>query len=344
MGKIFKNYSKIDFSSPDGRQKVFAAVQAFANKQRDLNKRQNLLRHELQIQAMSQLRGFGAAGDFPASVLPVLEKFRLQAHYDTGYEEIFNIRDARDSKRAGFSILDVEHGLAFSAIEPGGKAKIYKMGGTKVDVDYVTYGGGLGWLRTLIEDEEWWTLEDNAEAWINRSGYDKAAAHYALIEAIAAGYNVAWANPDPATLSTADPTYTANRDAQTINAAAIAIAKAVKAKGYGLDPKNLEYVILTPFDYVPRLTRALGLLLQGFGGSPAIVPFRFRLIPTLMLANTTPSYYVCLPKHKAMGGNRMDLEILSEYDITSRTDIAVGWMRFGAAIGDSDQFRRCLIS
>ena len=56
---------------------------------------------------------------------------------------------------------------------------------------------------------------------------------------------------------------------------------------------------------------------------------------------TTDVYYVCLPGRKTKSGNRMNLTVESRYDLMSYSDIAVGWARFGAAIGETQQFRRC---
>jgi len=65
-----------------------------------------------------------------------------------------------------------------------------------------------------------------------------------------------------------------------------------------------------------------------------------RVIYTMMLT-ATDSYYVILPKQKIKGANRMDLTIMSDFDIESYTDIAVGWQRYGGAIGDIRQLTRC---
>lgn len=331
MSKIFKKLS-LDFSSKEGREKVFGAVQYFANAHRKESEK-----------IRQQVQAFGAPGDFPTSILPLIEKFHAQPSYDTGFEEVFDIRDYTASRRNGFDILDVEDGLTFSEVPLGDKVKVYKMAGTKTSVTFNMYGGGLGWHRTLIDDEEYWTLEDNARSFINKWYEYRASCFYALIEALGAGYNVTWQNPDPSTLSNTNETYTANRDAQTLNAAALQIFDAVKDKGYGVNAITTQLVILSPLQLIGRLNKALNLLLQGFSGSPNQVSYKFRLIPTTMLATTTV-YYVALPKIKAKGGDRMRLTIYNKFDEESYSDIAVGWGRFGGAIGDSDQFARCATS
>ena len=337
--RIFSDYGKIDFRSPEGRARVFGAVQAFANRQlQDTSGR-----YRAAMQALSQVQASGAPGDFPTSILQVIEKFRKDSEYDTGFEQIFDIRDMTGSRRNGFDLVDVEDGLTFGKVKNGGKAEIFKMAGAKVSVSFDLYGGGLGWLRTLIDDEEYWNLEDNAAAFINKWGYDRASIHYALIAALGSGYNITWQNPDPATLSNTAETYTANRDAQTLNAAAIAIFNAASGKGYAANPGQTTLLVSTPLELVPRLNKALGLLLQGFAGSVPQAQYKFQLLPTTMYSSTT-SYYVVLPKRKLKGGNRMNLTIFSEFDIESYSDVAVGWGRYGAAIGDSDQLRRCATS
>jgi hypothetical protein len=334
MKKLFNTFDKIDFSSSLGRRQVFQCLQAFANKT-FLGTDNAAMR--------KQIQAFGNAGDFPDTVLQILQKFQATPQYDSGYEEIFDVRDFTASKKSGFDILDVEDGLSFSEVSVGEKAHIYKMGGTKATVDFVRYGGGLGWDRGLIDDEEYWTLENNAVAFVNKAAHDKAAAHYALIEALAAGYNVTWQNPEPSGLAATDALYTANCDAQTLNHAALDIFNGIKDKGYGVTPQNAVFTIVSPLEIVPRLNRALALMLQGFAGSASQVGYKFRLIPTAMFGTVT-SYYVCIPKIKAMSGTRQNLTIFNQFDIEAYADVAVGWQRFGGAIGDSEQFRRCAIS
>ncbi len=331
--KIFGGYGKIDFKTSEGRQKVFAALEYFSTERPK----------EMDKKYRAALQAFGASTDFPAAANVILEKFHALPAYDTGFENIFDIRDFTGTRESGYDILDVEDGLAFAKVPDGGKALIYKMAGSKVSVEFDLYGGGLGWLRTLIDDQKYWSLEDNAVAFVNKFAEDKAANFYALIEALGAGYNVAWQLPDPAALANTDPVYTANRDAQTLNLAAEEILLAVKDKGYGVTLQNVNFIVPTPIQLVGRLTKALGVLLQGFAGSPGQISYKFTLQPTTMFATTTV-YYVILPKIKLKGGNRMNLTIYSKFDEESYSDIAVGWGRYAGAIGDSDQLRRCAIS
>lgn len=328
--QIFKDYSKIDFSTPDGRKKVFGALQYFVSGQGLKDEAKKM------IQA---IQAFGNSGDFPEAARQILEKFHATPAYDTAYEEIFDIRDFTATNESGFDILDVEEGLAFRKIPNGDSVEIYKMGGTKVTVDFDLYGGGLGWLRTLIDDKKYWALEDNATAFVNKAAQDEAESYIALVEAISTDYNLAWQLPEPAGLAATDALYTANRDAQTLNKAAIDIITDLKDKGYGVTA-NTVFKVLCPLQLVGRLNRALGLVLQGFAGSPNQASFKFQLVPTIML-QTTNVYYVCVPKNKAKGGRRMRLTIYNKFDEEKYSDIAVGWQRYAGAVGDQEQFRRC---
>jgi hypothetical protein len=334
MKKIFSSFGKIDFATKEGRDKIFAALQYFAS-----NKRAEAEAKKV----AAAMEAFGAAGDFPDAARQVIEKFHAIPAYDMGYQEIFDIRDFTGTNESGFDILDVEDGLAFRKVPGGEKVHIFKMAGTKATVDFDIYGGGLGWMRTLIDDKKYWTLEDNAVAFVNKAYENKAAAYYALVEAVGAGHNIAWQNPDPATLANTVETYTANRDAQTLNKAAETILLAIKAKGYGVTLQNASFLVPCPIQLVGRLNKALGLMLQGFAGSPSQIAYKFRLLPTTMFATTT-AYYVCIPKIKAKAGDRMNLTIFNKFDEESYSDIAVGWFRHGGAIGDQDQFARCAIS
>jgi hypothetical protein len=334
MIKIFSDLSKLDFSTKAGRDKIFAAVQYFASGERQ---KAEAKRYQQALQA------FGSAGDFPAVANQILEKFHAVPAYDTGFEEIFDMRDFTGTNESGFDILDVEDGLTFAKVALGDKALIFKMAGTKVSIGFDIYGAGLGWSRMLIDDKKYWTLEDNAIAFTNKYYEHKAACFYALIEAVAAAQNIAWQDPDPAGLVATDALYTANRDAQTLNLAAQTMFIDLKDKGYGVTPSNTTVLVATPLQLVGRLSKALGLLLQGFAGSPSQTAYKFRIVPTTMFA-TTNVYYPCIPKIKAKGGNRMNLTIFNKFDEEAYADVAVGWGRYSGAIADQEQFKRCAIA
>ena len=327
-GRIIADWSKVDFSNPDHRKKVFGALQHFIGAP---------LRDPELVKA---LQAFGTSGDFPTSILGILEKYHLTTDFDNAWERLFDVRDYTQSQRNGFEIHDVEDGLSFAEVDIGERAKIYKMSGSKVTVNFALFGAGLGWHRTLIDDAEFWTLEDNAIAFNNKSMSFKAQHHYDLIDAVAAAQDLAWQVPDPSALATSDAVYTANRDAQTLNEAAVQILTDVKDKGYGVNPNNAQFEIIAPLQLQGRLRKAMSLMLQPVAGSQSETNFSFTLSITQMLASSTV-YYVVLPKIKMKSANRMSLIIQDKYDPSTYSDAAYGWMRFGAAIGDVEQIQRC---
>jgi len=59
------------------------------------------------------------------------------------------------------------------------------------------------------------------------------------------------------------------------------------------------------------------------------------------MLSSSSVYYVIFPKNKLKGANRMDLTVFSDFDIEAYSDIAVGWQRYGGAVGELKQLVRC---
>ena len=324
-----------DFATPEARAEIFKVLNFTASGERFAAQRQRL---------EARLQAFGTPGDFETTIHEVIQKYQALPMFDTGYEQVFDMIDARNSNDDGFTIYDVTDGLTFSKVPIGKPAQVYSMSGSKVEVGYDLYGAGLGWHRTMIEDRKFWQLENNAKTFINKANYTKAASFYALIEAVGDGnanQRVTWqAHPDGVASGTSG--YLAGRDAATLNAAALKIFTDVKDKGYSVS-FNTPLKVVCPFALVGRLNNALKLVLQGFDGSPNQVAYTFQLVPTLLLS-TASYYHVCLPKNKLVGGNRMDLKIFDEFKAETYSDVAYGWMRFGGAVADQQQIVRCAIA
>jgi hypothetical protein len=300
--------------------KQFADIQAFSETKRVIR------------EAAFKIQQFAGPSDFPASILPIIEKYHIIPSYDNAYELIFQVNDYTGSGRNGFSVTDVQSGLSFRRLKIGEKAKVYQMSGDRHFCYFDFYAGALGWHRSLFDDGEWWTIEDNAIEFRNKAYAARATSFYALIEA--AG------DTKSACIELVDPECTscdalAVADANAINTAAQTIALATRGKGYG-DVVNATYIVLTPLQLRGRIRRALAVNLQAFAGSEKIVDFNFQQITSSMLTNAN-RYYVILPKIKLKGGYRMDLSLFSDFDILSYSDVQAGWMRYGACIGDLDQ-------
>ena len=331
-GRIIADWSKVDFKDRTSRAKVVGALQYFMRQPGDKNS-----------PIHKALQAFATKGDFPTEILQVLEKFHAIADYDLGYESIFDIKDFTGTNQSGFRILNVAHGLTFGKVLTGEKAKVYKMSGEAPEVLFDMYGGGLMWDRKLIDDAQYWTLEDNAIAFRNAAYYSRAVNFYALIEAVAGSGNAqSWAAVTPASVGTTDKDYDAIRDINTINAACLAILADLKDLGVNANA-NSQFILIAPVALKSRVLRALSLLQQAFAGSGSHLAFNITPMFTLMFTSNS-YYYVIFPKAKMKGGYRMDLTIFDQFDITAYADTMVGWMRYGGAIGDVDQVARCAIS
>lgn len=286
------------------------------------------------------LQEFATKGDFPASVVPdILKKFQNLPTFDNGWQMIFDEIDFRSSRRNSFRLVDVDDSLQFNRIyAPGEKAKIYQMNGSQVTVNFNQYAGGLGWSRLLIDDEEYWTIDNTTNSFRNVYFEFIASLHYTLIETTT--NLTAWAlHPDGVATGTVG--YRAGRDAETINQAAIAILNAVDGKGYNnATPTWANFVILAPFELRKRIREAMSYRLQPFVESEPRMDFSFTLVTTAMLS-ATDVYYVILPKNKIISANRQDLTIFDSFDMLSYTDTMVGWFRRGLTIADTDQLEKC---
>lgn len=329
-GKIIQDWGAVDFSNQDHVLKFRAAMNAFF-KAPDRNPT-----------LKAAIQAFATKGDFPAEVLQILQKFNVSTDYDLGYESIFDIKDFTGTTQSGFKILDVENGLTFSKVKNGEKVKVYKMGGSVATVSFDLYGGALGWSRTLLDDQQYWTMEDTAMAFRNKAYSSRAQAFYDLLDAVSSSQNLAWQAVTPAGVPNTDKDYEAIRDANTINKACETILLACKDKGYGITP-NTQFVISAPIQLKGRITRALVYLQQAFQGSTKRVDYNVTAQFTMM-QSASDKYYVVLPKQKMKGGYRMDLKLYGDFDILAYTDLMAGYMRYGGGIGDSNQIQRCSVA
>ena len=343
-GRIIKDWDEFDHKNPEHRKMLLGALQYFLAMpdrfiEKSLKKTKKFVEDRKELrEAQMKIQEFTTTGDFPASILPIIEKFHAVPTYDNAYEQIFDIRDFSGSARNGFDILDVESGLAFRRVLIGEKLKVYQMSGTKQRCYFDFYGGALGWHRQLFDDKEYWTIEDNAIEFRNKAYQFRASVYYALIEAISTIKGCcAWITPS---VPVTHQNYLAIGDAMSLNFMAQTILLNVVNKGYGVTPANTQFIVLTPLQLRGRIRQALNVAIQAFTGAERHIDYKFQQITTLMLTNAN-RVYVILPKKKLKGGYRMDLSLFADFDILSYTDTSAGWMRYGGCIADSDQIE-CL--
>ena len=356
-GQIIKDWNKVDYKKlfVDGEKDVrhqravmkalsfFLALPntnvptQFADNEKFMGKKKEF--------ETARMQYFATLNDFPATAKEVIDKYHELTAYDNGFEQIFNMRDYTGSRRDGFSIDTIAGGLTFRKMLTGEKLHVYQMSGEREFIYFDYYGGALGWDRKLFENQDWWQLEENAIEFRNEAYRIRAATFYALIEAVgtAAGWvDIVWqASPDA--LAAATRGYQAQRDAATMNLAAQTILLACQASGYGISAQNVNFIILAPIQLRGRVKRALGVNYDVMVGSTPVIDYSFSTVISTMLT-VTDHYWVILPKRKIVGGDRLNLETYSNFDMLSRTDSAAGWMAFAGGIGDTNQMERCNIA
>lgn len=347
--KIFKNWdwSKFDVNNIEHRKKLTMQLKYFlaipdlepnpqfaqvAEFQEDRKKHQEVVQ---------KIQEFTAASDFPASILPVIQKYDQLTYYDNSYESIFDVRDMSGLRRNGFDLLDIANNVQFLRTPLGRKAKLFQMSGEKAHVYFERYAGGLNWDRTLFDDEEYLTIESQTKAYRNAAYQTRAAVFYALIDALPSpAQDVGWVASPDGLIPTARG-YLASRDAATMNLAAQQIILNVINRGYGVTPQNTTFIVLCPLQLRGRIKQALNFNYDT-AQSVRAIDYKFQQITTTMLAAANV-YYVILPKNKWIAGYRMDLTTFTDFDILSYMDAQVGWMRYGGAVGDVQQAQRCAI-
>jgi len=334
ISKIFNlDWDKFDYNDRVQRLRLAGALQCYmAMPNKFIPPKLAKIAEFVKAHKALQAQMFTLVSDFPAKPLEVIEKFHAAPEYDNGYEQIFDVADFSASRVGGFDILNVEAGLTFKEIKPGEKLKVYQMSGDKEHCYFSYYGGALGWHRQLFEDQEYWTLDDNAIEFRSVAYSSRAAVYYALLEAAADLKGCCKVIASDCSDCTAD----AKSIAESINYAARIILENCRNKGYNLSPQTTQFIVLTPLGMRGRVRQALSVRLQAFSDSEKSVDYNFIPITSMMLLNPT-RIMVILPKRKMKIGYRMNLTLFGDFDILSYTETSAGWMRHGGCIGDLDQ-------
>jgi hypothetical protein len=286
------------------------------------------------------LQEYTTTSDFPAQVKDIVEKFHiLPAEIDNAHEQVFDVKDFRNTKKSGFKVRRMQSALTFVKVLAGEKAKLNKVTGSDITTTFLRYGGGLGYDQTWFDDAEWWLIEDQTAEFRTKWNTAKAAYHIGLIEAVGSGNNVAYQGSGVELL----------RDIQTINAGCSMVVAKMKASGNGL-ASGAKFVILAPSELKVRLQAALDNVFHANKtGVTAKVMFPVTAVYSPNFATTT-SYYVCSPKGLIKSGNRMDMKVFTKFDELAYSTNVVAWGRFGATVGSyvagaaPEQISRCATS
>jgi len=329
LGKIIKDWSKVDFGTVEGRAKLQGAFQYFVSAM------------DTVPELKTAYQAFTTSGDFPSQTLDIIEKFHAVDDFDEGWRLIFDVRDYTGTKKSGFRILDVQSGLTFNLIKTGEKVKIKKISGSDETINFDLYGGALGWDKVWIADEEYWLMEDTALEFRNSEYKARAQAFYDLIDAIPAGQNLAWQS-SPDTLVAGTQGYLVSRDVATINKACENIIVDLKDANLGVNA-NSKFFLLYPIQLKSRIMRALDYLKQASSNSTKGVDYNIQPIATAM-TSASDKYYVGIPGKKMKAGIRQNLTLSSFENVLAHTEGIAGFSRYAGVIGEVDQAQRCSVA
>lgn len=297
---------------------------------------------ELESKRIAEVQEFTVAGDFPTPTAIVQEKFTELPDLDLGWRNIFVERDYTQVRTKSFSLRTLGSGLTFRKVTPLDSIEIQKVSGTELIVMMDRYAGSIGYDWSWFEDNDWYAVEDQTRDLISKSFDVQAAVIYGLLSASRADSDVAFQGSGA----------TVTRDIDTINFAGDAILSSLKDKGMDV-VGNPNLVVVAPLELRTRLLHAIRtgyLTTASASGGPTELTHSIQLVLTSKLTNQagtaplTDQYFVCLPGRKNVVGQRQRLAVFESQDILNATTNVAGHIRFGGAVGEPDQSRRCASS
>lgn len=297
-------------------------------------------------EAYSSLQNISTTTSFEEHLDYIRKQFQtIETFADNdGYRLAFDMFDP--SPKSWWRVETQTHSVSAKRMYEGENLQYRGHASSSYIVDCYPYASGFALTRNLIKERNWVKLEkgllNQRKTMINK----KASVAYALIEAIGAGQNINWQDPEPSTLPNTADQYTANRDANTITAAANSLYAANKNKidyAVGGNLMNTPLVLIYPYQLDFRIRTALTLMLDAQKSAEKFVNAPIVKIKTDQFAAST-SYYLGIPKGKNEGGELMDIELFNQFNQTNYTEEFASWMWFNFNIGDEEQWQRCAIS
>lgn len=319
------DWNKADVNSSHGTNVLKRALNKyFGNKQRE---------------NIEHVKHFTMRGDFPADGAPYMEHITREIGADLGWMSVFKTIDFTTGDGAGgesgFDVLTKGSGLVLQQVNDGDAALVYQAQGDSVRIPFVTYSGGLLYIRTLIQDGRWWDLEDTFGEIGNAYNEALAASHYDLLDAMGAGIDLAWQAPTPAALPDTDANFVISRDSNTINEAIIQIIDG--ADGWQGINASTQFAVVCPLELAQRCRQAVASDQYGVKR----VGFNVAVYPTTYLA-ANDEYYVVPYQKAGRSGLRQSLEVEFDNHVLQNAQTACARGRWGAAIIGGDLLvRRC---
>jgi len=245
---------------------------------------------------------------------------------DMGWVLAFAEVDLTGTPRSSFDIIGFSSGMTFERVPDGHRARIYGVSGSRINIPIDTYGAGIGFLQNWFDDQEWWNIEDAATKFRFEESEQKATLHYGLITAITddVAYDTTGAN-------------TAEKDINTINDGVAEIVVENEDTGLGVNAQS-QFLLYTHVNNYARLLKAMRTVVPDT--SSPMLAYNVRLVPTTG-AEAAYLGHLVAPGRKSKFGNRLNMEILADFDITMRGQDFVGWYRYGSYV-NAAQVRRLL--
>lgn len=248
---------------------------------------------------------------------------------DLGYTNLFTLVDLRGTNQDSFEIIDTNGGITFKQRAPGEKVEIRReIAESSTPVKYLTFADGIGLLDDWLRFQKFWNVEQVVAEFRSKAWDKKAEIHYGLLTAQSTGIDQAFSTDDT----------------QTFNAAAAAILRGVRTKGYAAGQNAQFYIVCSP-EKVGRILQ----MLEATQGSARVAfqanaqPIAYSVagvISTTHVSASDTGYYLVLPGRKMQRGEWLDLSIEQNRDIYTRATDWVGTQQFNAIIGDTAQVRR----
>ena len=308
-------WGNFDKGNPEHVKRVFAKMREFMAAPAEAADR---------IRAkVKELTTSGDTADW-ASAVNAIEAFQTDVGaVDLGWAAAFDEVDLRGGSKSSIDLLDVSSGLTFGKIREGGRAVIYGVSGAKTTISADLYGGGIGFLRTWWDDEEWYKVEEMARDFRYKHENQRATVMYALIENTAAE-DVAFDTTDQKTWGNAASDLIVDLDTTVP----------------GVANDSTTFLLYHHPSLKQRVATALRAVLAYQPGATELV-FNIQPVSTPKIANT--KFWMVAPGGKNKYLRRMDLTLLSDEDITMFAEDVVGWSRYGGFINTA-QVREIALS
>ncbi|MBR0346030.1 MAG: hypothetical protein IJI03_12310 [Rudaea sp.] len=252
---------------------------------------------------------------------------------DTGWMQLFDLVDLRNSPHDHFDIDDTNAGITYTQVSPGAAIKKRtKITESKTSCGYLTFGAGLGLLDDWISKQMFWKIDEVVSEFRTQHFDKMASQHYGLFTALGAGINQAFVTDD----------------ATTFNAGASTLLRNLRKMGYGVGQNTGLKIVCAP-EKAGRIMRMLqaqqGSQLVAFGTMKEPIAYTVdAVISSTWIPANDAGYYLLLPGKKLKRGLWQDLSIEQQRNAAARATDWYASAQYNAIVGDTNQIVRVLYS